>query len=431
MDRQTYKFLLIVIAIAGFFYSAAFLHGLYTPEIRLLPDSLEYLAAAENLKDHGVFYSGSLKGETDYALYTRRTPGYPFLLCILSMVSPSLSLPVLFQVLLIFTGGFLFWRINEEMGIPPPLNVFALAVYLLYPGQIIYSQMIMAETILEFLILSSVYFLVLYLKQKAAVFIILVNLCLGFAVLCKPVMLYFWVPNLVLHLLLFRKTSRKIILAASLIPVLFISLWSWRNYQVTGVYHFSSLKASHMRFFIPEVPDKFESGSKAGFSEEFSKTERLAADILLNPSEAGSKIFESSKNMVSFFLDPGRFDIYRFIPIEGENISTRIFFHWNEDWGKYIRRVPAPILLYLGLLLLANLLIVLAFIPFSFMSGPDFFLRLYVLLIILYIGAVVSVAGLGAARYRLSVEPLLIAGAAAAAASAWQKFKNSRPPGLK
>ncbi len=197
-----------MIAIAIFCYSAAFLHGLFSPEIRLLPDSLEYLKAAENLMDHGVFYSGSLEGKTDFVQYSRRTPGYPFLLGIFSIVSPSLSIPIIFQVLLIFTGGFLLWRITEELGIPALAGVFVLAFYLLYPSQIIYSQMIMAETILQFLILASVYFLVLYLKQKAAIFIILVNLCLGFAVLCKPVMLYFWIPNLVLHLFLFRKTKK-------------------------------------------------------------------------------------------------------------------------------------------------------------------------------------------------------------------------------
>ena len=80
--------------------------------------------------------------------------------------------------------------------------------------------MIMAETVLQFLILASAFFLVLFIKQKSWGFIILLNICLGMAVLCKPVMLYFWVPNLFLHILLFRKTSRKVVLAASLIPIL-------------------------------------------------------------------------------------------------------------------------------------------------------------------------------------------------------------------
>ena len=105
MDRQTYKFLLVVIAIATLMYSAAFLHGVFKPGIRLLPDSFEYLKAADNMREHGTFYAGSLKNEIDYVLYSRRPPGYPFLLLILSLASPSLVLPMIFQVFLTFSRG--------------------------------------------------------------------------------------------------------------------------------------------------------------------------------------------------------------------------------------------------------------------------------------------------------------------------------------
>ena len=430
MDKQTCKFILAVLAVSALVYSAAFIHGLLTPEIRLLPDSYEYLAAAKNLRDHGTFYVGSMQDEVDYSLFSRRPPGYPFLLLLISMAHPSASLPVLFQVLLIFTGGILLWKINEKMEVSPRFNVLVLAVYLLYPGQIIYSQMIMAETVLQFLLLASVFFLVLFLDRKTWLFIVLVNVCLGLAVLCKPAMLYFWLPNLFIHLLLFKKLSRKIILASALIPLLFISLWSWRNYQVTGVFHFSSLKTTHMKFSIPGATEKLES-SKAGFSEEFKKTEESALDVMMDPAESVSKIIRISRNMVTFFLDPGRFDIYRFIPIEGTEISSKTLFHPEENRREYFSSIPVPILVFLGTVLLLNLVIFLAFIPFIFLSKPDYLLRLYILLVVLYMCAVVAVAAMGTARYRISVEPLLLTGAAVAAASAWKKFRSRYRPRMK
>ena len=424
MGRQTYKFLLAVIILTALVYSAAFLHGIFKPEIRMLPDSFEYLTAADNMKEHGTFYAGSLKNKIDYVLYSRRPPGYPFLLFILSLASPSLALPVIFQVFLTFSGGILLWHLNNELKIPPLLNVSALGVYLLHPCQIIYSQMIMAETVLQFLLLASAFFLILFLKRKSWIFIVLLNICLGMAVLCKPVMLYFWVPNLFLHILLFRKTSRKVILAASLIPILFISLWSWRNYQVTGVYHFSSLKASHIRFSIPGAADTFESTSKEDFSKTLSNADELTSKILLSPQAMSGKLLYMSINMTAFFLDPGRFDAYRFIPLKGENISTSTFLNPDEEWNSYFRNISAPVLIYLGLLLLINLIIILAFIPFPFMADNDPYLRLYILLVVLYMSSVVAMAAMGTARYRLAVEPLLIAGAAAATASAWRRLRN-------
>ncbi len=424
MDRQAYKFLLAIIAITALIYSAAFLHGVLKPEIRMLPDSFEYLKAADNMREHGTFYAGSLKNEINYVLYSRRPPGYPFLLLILSLASPSLSLPVIFQIFLTFIGGIILWHMNRELKIPPLLNVSALAVYLLYPGQIIYSQMIMAETLLQFLLLASAFFLVLFLKRKSWIFIILLNISLGMAVLCKPVMLYFWVPNLFLHILLFRKISRKVILAASLIPILFISLWCWRNYQVTGVYHFSSLKTSHIRFSIPGAPDEFISSSKEDFSKELDGADKLASSMLLDPKAIISKASRLPRNMASFFLDPGRFDAYSFVPLKEENISTKTFFHPDEDWSVYFRSISTPVLIYLGMLLLVNLMIILAFLPFPFLSGPDPYLRFYIVLLVLYMSAVVAAAAMGTARYRLSVEPLLIVGAAVAAAAAWRRLQN-------
>jgi len=415
-----------VISFAILAYALAFLHGSYNPEIRLLHDSHEYLTSAHNLKNHGVIYSGSLKGEVDYALYSKRPPGYPFLLMLLSLVSPSLSLPVLFQVLLIFLGGFFLWKINEEAEVPRKLNILALAVYLLYPGQIIYSQMIMAETALQFLLLSSVYCLSRFLNSKRSLPILSLNLCIGASILLKPVMLYFWIPNLILHLLYFKKTSKKILLIAPLLPLLCISLWSWRNYQATGVYHFSSLQATHMKFIIPGGDNTLSGNNKEAFKKEINETAEKSAEAMLDPETAIDNIVHDTKNMFAFFLDPGRFDLYKFIPLEGKRISTHIFFWPKAEWSKYFRAIPVPILIILIFLIVCNLLIITAFIPFAFNSKTEIFLRLYIFTVILYMGAVVSFAALGTARYRLSVEPLLIIGAAATAASAWRFYKSRR-----
>ena len=54
--------------------------------------------------------------------------------------------------------------------------------------------------------------------------------------------------------------------------------------------------------------------------------------------------------MASFFLDPGRFDVYRFYTIKGEGYFHKNFFPpWMMDWSAYFRNISTPVLIFLGL----------------------------------------------------------------------------------
>ena len=77
----------------------------------------------------------------------------------------------------------------------------------------------------------------------------------------------------------------------------------------------------------------------------------------------------------------------------------------------------------LGILLLVNIFVFLAFLLFPFIPGPDIFLRLFLTLLVFYNSLVVGYAAMGTARYRLTVEPLLIAGAVAALSFLSQKHR--------
>ena len=423
MDRKPEKLIAAIIFLALLGYLGVFLHGLFTPQIRLLPDSYEYLQAAGNLLDHGTFYAGNLDKEIDFSLYSRRPPGYPVLLMLLSLLSSSLSLVAAFQVLLVFTGGFMLWDLNRKMEVPPRANAAALAIYFFYPGQLIYSQMIMAEIVLQFLLLASAWFLIRFLRGKTASNIVMLNCCLAAAVLCKPVMLYFWIPNLLLHVFLYRRFSLKVILVAALLPLAATSAWSWRNYQLTGVYHYSSMKVTHMKFSLPDPEEGHGRDSGRDFAEDYRKTEASSIRKLLNPAQAYETMISTARKTASFFVDPGRFDIYRFVPIEGQEKSTKTFLHWNREWKGYFQITPNWVLAVLGILLLLNIFVLIAFLLFPFIPGPDIFLRLFLTLLVFYNSLVVGYAAMGTARYRLTVEPLLIAGAVAALSFLSQKHR--------
>ena len=180
-----------------------------------------------------------------------------------------------------------------------------------------------------------------------------------------------------------------------------------------------------MKFSIPNAEERIII-SREDFSADYRRTEKRSLDNLLDPERAGKTMIKVSRKTAGFFLDPGRFDIYRFIPVRGTDVSTGVLLHWDEDWSRYFRSLPVPVIIYLVILLFLNLLIVIFFIPFPFLSRPDLYIRLLIALLVLYNSMVVSLAALGAARYRLAVEPLLIIGAAAVVESAWRRFIAGR-----
>lgn len=429
LNNSDRRLLIYLITAAALVYLAALIYGIVVPQTRLLPDSYEYMTAAQNLAEDGVFYAGSLEGKLDYSLYTRRPPGYPVVLMLLFFIYPSPSLVAFFQIMLVFAGALLFWDLLREFGIFGRLRILALALYLLYPAQIIYSQLIMAETIFQFLILLSVWALTRFLKSSSTLFIFILNIGLGAAVLCKPVLLYFWIPSLVFHLFLYWKYRRAIILAACLVPLLASSCWSLRNYQVTGVFHFSSLAASHLKFYIPGENKRPLLETREDFAEDFQDTKESTLSLFSRPDYVVRKIRYTLKNLSAFFLDPGRFDLYTFLPLRDPGISSYVFLRSGGNRHSFLRKIPVPILLFLGLLLALNLLILLLFLPFPLLPRINPYLRFFVCLLILYNGAVVSAAAIGASRYRLAIEPLLLLGAVAVTAALGREIASRRGAG--
>jgi len=114
------------------------------------------------------------------------------------------------------------------------------------------------------------------------------------------------------------------------------------------------------------------------------------------------------RGMVTFFLDPGRFDFYQFFsnPYPSRGFS-RSMYEWETFWQT--ARGTGPWLKYLIAIGLFNLLLATAFILFLF-QPLQMELRVFVFLVVIYMA--MMTASFGRSRYRLPVMPELFLAAA-------------------
>jgi hypothetical protein len=409
-------------------YLSAFGYALLNPESRQMGDSLDYLRASKNLLSKGVIYCGNLgaAGQIDPALYSRRPPLYPLFLAISKIATGGVLAAVLMQMLLTAGGAYLTWRIMEYLGSGRGLRLVVTTLFLFYPAQIIYSQVVMSEVLFQFLIVVSVFFMVRYLKHAGPRDIYLCNLAIGAAALCKPVMMFFWIPNLLFCLWLSRRKKGWHLWVAPLIPFLIISGWSYRNYELTGSYHFSSMGTTYLRLLT-----RNRLAREPGWERDLPGDAN--ATILAFLEEVPKRLPALAKGyaigVASFFVDPGRFDWYEFFKLPDSRSLRKILFIDEIPVNRQLGRFPLPVLGSLLVVLILNLVVFAGFAHSLVVSRDYSPAKVFMIALILYVAAVTSFAG--ASRYRLPVEPLLLilAGPFLLSIGEWvrSRLSHSRP----
>jgi len=390
---------------AAILYLAAFAYTLERPEVREMGDSQEYLRAAENLLSHGVLYSGNLEdaGPIDPALYSRRPPLYPLLLAFSEAIGGGTLVAVLIQMLMTGAGAWLTWRTARYLGLSRGASILVVALFLYFPAQVIYSQVVMSEILFQFLLVAGIFFLVRYARRRAVPDLYLWNFLLGASVLCKPVMMFFWIPNLAFCLWWYWRLRVRHLLVAALIPFLIISAWSYRNYRLTGSYHFSSMGTAYLRLL---TRDRLQ--DETGPPQELGK--RSVTTITRFLSEVPQRLPGLARGYAigvsAFFLDPGRFDWYEFFNLPHSRSLRRILFTDEEPVARRLKHVPIVVLLALAIVFVVNLAVLVGVAHALFVVRDYSPEKVFIVMLVLYLAAVTSFAG--ASRYRLPVESLLL-----------------------
>ena len=411
----------LIFIFAFVFYLIVLFYVLNNPQIALTGDAEEYIKEAENIFLYQTVYCGEFTKKIEPDLFSRRPPLYPFLIAMLLLVFRTFYSVLFFQIFLTIFNGFLIYKILDTRNVSQKWKTIVVILYLFYPSQIIFTNIIMSEILLQTFLLLSFYFFIKYFLDNRLVQLLLFNLCLVAAVLTKPIMLFFWIINIFLHLWLFFKDRRKIILFLPLMMIVTILVWSYRNYQRTGVYHYSSIKnhnllnynargfltAEYSSDYADEVITaiKNEAAEKGSYKETNSYFAKESLTIIKN--NFFGYLCYHFRGMLNFLIDPGRFDIYNFLQIK-QSYGFLKLFNQHGYKGIFIifREFPVIIICYLLLMAVINILLLVSFLCFLIKPYPDKYYKVYLLVICIYI--VLLTGPIGASRFRIPIFPLIL-----------------------
>ena len=206
----------------------------------LFPDSPGYIRPVEELMRTGRFAN-------DGRPEIMRTPGYPILLVPGILLGKPVLVTIALQVVLSLLTVWFVYRLTARMFENENAAAAAALLYALEPLSILYTTLILTETLFASLVAAFFFCLVDYFKGRQALgTLVLAALALCASVYVRPVSYYLPIPvslALLLALLVRFKKIRYVLhavvfLAVSLGPV---AAWQVRNRIQTGYRGFSAI----------------------------------------------------------------------------------------------------------------------------------------------------------------------------------------------
>ena len=209
------------------------------------PDTGSYLRPAEEMLRTGRFTIG---GEPEI----RRTPGYPLLLVPGILLGSPVLVTIALQAALSLATVWLVYRTAQLLFGSADTAAAAALLYALEPLSILYTTVILAETLFTALIVASFFCLADYLKRRQSLLsVVLAAASLAASIYVRPVSYYlpFLVALVLAAALLLRHRKLAYLLhAAVFLAVSFgpLAAWQARNRAQTGYGGFSAITAVNL-----------------------------------------------------------------------------------------------------------------------------------------------------------------------------------------
>jgi len=404
----------------------------------LFPDSDRYVQAARNLREAGVLYALPLQQPLELQEYSIRPPGYPLFLLLTGGAGagfPWLTLVLQNLLSLLNLGLAMRWLACLSSGLRPRQWLLVLLLAAAGLGQFIYANVLMSEMLLQTAgVVLWLSLTVCFTRNWplrwwwAAVGATAVGL------LNKPVFLPLAVVVLALGIIAGWRQRRPVLVLVGAVPLLVAGLWMVRNEARTGYFHFSSIaEINLLRYNVrgvlqategPAAAEKFVRGTLSAaarlptFATQQQYVQRTGASALQRHPVAYAA--QHLRGMLTFFLDPGRFDVVHFLnlaPTPGAGLLQLANQRSPGALLSYLSQLPLGLLAALAALLLANMVRLGLVMRFALNARYPAATRLVLLGLVLYVALLTG--PLGAARFVVPVLPLLLA-AAGAGLKAWE-----------
>ncbi len=437
-DRGNIRFIGALILLHGLWFCLAMVWGnLYNG------DSYEYIYLAENmLKGH--YYAGNPALPVVESKLTLRTPGYSLFLLLFYPFGFSNTLILLLQNGISIASCWMIREVFLKIAPGTRHSWIYLVLVAAYPAQMIFSDMLAPDILLQFFLVCYFRNLVFFLDRPALKQMILMSLWLIAAVLTKPIVY----PFLGLHFIFalgygfrFRKSAWSIV---AVIPLLvMLSYGSW-NKSRTGFYHISSVQSVNMLeynvrlFLVSAYGQAYADSVLKQEKKTITALPRLRERYAYASQKANTLIkdhfiaytFFHLRESLRFFVEPGKGELdlftgwlsYRFE--RKGNVRDSYRDHGLKGVWHYLEGYPwLPLILMTGLF---NLLRIVGFLLFCFHKQIPLVLRLATCIYIAYFALLTG--PVANTRYFLPVLLVMSGCACLGYASRWQPLNHRNVP---
>ncbi|MFY8008479.1 MAG: hypothetical protein ACOVNW_02230 [Flavobacterium sp.] len=367
-----------------------------------LSDSHEYVEVAKYLLEGNYF-------SVNDPVISKRPLIYPLFLSLTITLSPYII--IFFQSVLLSFTFHLFFKILEFYKIK---KQSALILIVLTPSVFIYSQLIMSELLVLFLVTLLFYLYTLHFSWKAIKYAQLIILLLAFT---KPVFYPFVFVNFVIMLFYFLKVKRFNFWV--LLPIITVLLYTNYNQSRFGYRHFSSIENTNLIHYNLYYFKAYNQSKKEADDWLSQVTLSVKTENSLQKDHALRKIAldEISTHFFPYTLyhlatgirgvfDPGRFDLMTLVHKEDGNQGFLEVVNGNKSFSSLFKE-KSLIFIYLLLIpiMLALIFKWIYFFMFYFKKRRNFTEYFFLIFIIYY---VLATGPVNCSRYMMPLQLILI-----------------------
>ena len=211
-------------------------------------DTPSYIEPARSLLATGSFQTG---GQPELS----RTPGYPVFLTIGLLVGHFELVTVLLQVIVACCTTYFVYKLSLNITGEPKSAILASLFFALDPTSIIFTTLLLSETLFTFFFTVSAFLLSAYFRNHRRLTLALSALAIVAAIYTRPAAYY--IPLLVLLALLYEiiatKQQRRARLYSAVVYMIVVASllggWQMRNYKLTGYSGFSTISDHNLYFY--------------------------------------------------------------------------------------------------------------------------------------------------------------------------------------
>jgi len=177
-----------------------------------------------------------------------RTPGYPVFIAFVFMLGGDINCVVAIQIVLAVLCLYLVYAICRMAGVGHKYAMFGAIMLAADVMTNLFTCYVLSDAYFVYFLIIAAYFLAKYLSVRKGRFFFLFVITLNYALLVRPILIYFNMLLCVLLVLLwlFRKIEFKHAAAALGVFCVVFCGWSYRNYLQNGVFEMSSVRNYNM-----------------------------------------------------------------------------------------------------------------------------------------------------------------------------------------